>query len=100
MDDDAIAALTKASKTSEAKMQEMVRHNQFLENLEERKYELEKRKEDRESQSWKGKSDELSYKMQLLERYNQLKSLHNWTDEQIISFYPDMKQIVDAKNMS
>ena len=97
LNEDAIEALAKASKTSEAKMMELKRHHEFLERLEERKLELEQKREERESNSWKGKSDELDYKMQLLRRYNELKLEHEWSDEQIISFYPDMKQIVQAK---
>jgi hypothetical protein len=100
MDDDAIAALTQASKASEAKMHELVRHHQFLENLEERKIKLHEKKEERESNSdkWKGKTGELEYKMKLLERYKELKETYHWDDAQIIAFCPDMKQIVEAKS--
>jgi hypothetical protein len=97
LDDDAMAALNEASATSKHRMDELVRHNQFIEKLEERKLELEEKREQRATVSWQGKTDELQYKMQLLERYNQLKKTHKWTDEQIIAFYPDMKQIIDAK---
>ena len=75
----------------------MVRHNQFLEKLEEKKLKLEEKREDRESTSWRGKSDELDYKMKLLQKYTELRESHHFTDEQIVAFYPDMKQIVDAK---
>ena len=37
------------------------------------------------------------YKMKLLQKYTELREKHNFTDEQIVSFYPDMKQIVEAK---
>jgi hypothetical protein len=98
LDDDAMAALNEASATSKHRMDELVRHNQFIEKLEERKLALEEKREQRATVSWQGKTDELQYKMQLLEHYNQLKKTHKWTDEQIIAFYPDMKQIIDAKN--
>jgi hypothetical protein len=97
MDDETIAALAEASKTSKHRMNEMVRHNQFIERLEERKLALEEQRERRAEVSWQGKADELQYKMQLLERYNQLKKKHQWTDEQIVTFYPDMSQIVKAQ---
>ena len=97
MDDKAITALSEASKASEAKMKEMVRHNQFLEKLEEKKLVLEQKREERESTSWRGKSDELDYKMKLLQRYTELRDVHHFSDDQIVAFYPDMKQIVEAK---
>jgi hypothetical protein len=97
LEDDGVAALAEASKTSKARMMELVRHNQFIERLEERKLTLEEKKERRLEISWQGKADELQYKMQLLERYDQLKKKKNWSDQQIITFYPDMKQIVDAQ---
>jgi hypothetical protein len=100
MDDDGIAALTEASKTSKDRMTEMVRHNHFIEQLEERKLALEEQKERRATISWHGKAEELQYKMQLLERYNQLKKKYQWNDEQIVSFYPDMEQIVKAQKSS
>jgi hypothetical protein len=49
MDDDALNELAKTSKTSEAKMNEMVRHHQFLEKLEAKKFDLEQKREERES---------------------------------------------------
>jgi hypothetical protein len=97
LDGDALHALSEASATSKHRMDELVRHNQFIEKLEERKLALEEQKEHRAQISWQGKADELQYKMQLLERYNQLKKTHKWSDEQIIAFYPDMKQVIEAK---
>ncbi len=97
MDDEAVAALAQASKTSEAEMKELVRHHHFSEKLEEKKFLLEQKREEREAKSWKDKSDELEYKMKLLDKYNELKNTHEWDDQQILSFYPDMKQIIDAR---
>jgi hypothetical protein len=42
--------------------------------------------------------EELDYKMKLLERYRQLKETHGWSDDQIVAFCEDMRQIVEAKN--
>ena len=109
MGDEAVSALQQASKTSEAKMSETVRHHKFLENLEERKLDLEKKKEDREQKkedrekkkderdAWRGKTDELDYKMKLLEKYQQLKDAYGWDDKQILAFYPDMEEVIKAK---
>jgi hypothetical protein len=97
LDDEAIQALSAASKTSEARMSEIVRHNMFIEKLEREKIDLQKRREERELQSYDRKSQELDYKMKLLERYKQLKDTYEWSDEQIVSFYPDMKVVMDAQ---
>jgi hypothetical protein len=104
MDDEGVAALADASKASRGRVEELKRHHKFIEQMEERKMgienrkiELEEKKERRLEVSWQGKADELHYKMQLLERYNQLRKKQQWSDQQIISFYPDMKQIVDSQ---
>jgi hypothetical protein len=97
LDDDALKALSADSKTSEAKMKELVRHHQFIEGLERRKIELDEQRFEKETNSWRGKSDELDYKMKLLVQYNELKENYGWTDEQILKFYPDMKVIVEAQ---
>jgi hypothetical protein len=97
IDDEALAALQSASQTSQLKMNELVRHHKFLEVLEEKKLSLEEKKEKREAASWKGKTDELDYKMQLIQRYKQLKDDFDWDDDQILSFYPDMEQVIKAQ---
>jgi hypothetical protein len=97
LDDDALQALQQATETSARKMDELVRHHKFLEALEEKKLQLQAKKDEREARSWKGKSEELDYKMQLLRRYQELKDQFAWNDTQILAFYPDMKQVVEAK---
>jgi hypothetical protein len=92
LDGDGLEVLNEATQVSKDRMNEMVRHNQFIEKLEERKLALEEKK------VWQCKTDELEYKMRLLERYNQLKENRHWTDKKIIAFYPDMKQIVEAES--
>jgi hypothetical protein len=121
--DDAVEVFTEASKNSKEKMDEMVRHNQFIEKLEERKMVLEEEKKNLEERkvvleeekrdleerkvvieekkmhqaSWQNKNDKLQYQMQLLDQYNNLKQNHNWSDERIVAFNPDMKLIVDSE---
>ena len=102
VDEETIAALNQASQNSAAKMAEMKRHHQFLEKIEERKQAIEEKRLELEqsketTNSWKGKYSELEYKMQLLQRYEELKD-RGWSDERIMAFYPDMKQIVDTTN--
>jgi hypothetical protein len=99
MDNGALAAFAQASKVSEAKMNELARHHQFLEKLEERKLQLNERREERESQNgqWKDKTDELEYKMKLLEKYKELKDKYGWADAQILALCPEMEPIITAK---
>jgi predicted nuclease with TOPRIM domain len=101
MDDDALTALAQASKTSEAKMNKLVRHHQFLENLEERKLQLHEKREERESKNgqWKDKTDELEYKMKLLEKYKELKDKYGWTDAQVLALCPEMEPIINARHL-
>jgi hypothetical protein len=101
MDDQALSLLTDASQMSERKMAEMVRHNKMVEEREQKKYELELQREDRERKraaldAWKGKSDELEYKMKLLDRYKDFREVHGWSDEQILAFCPDMSAVIAA----
>jgi hypothetical protein len=98
MDDEAIEALSKASKTSEAKMKELVRHHKFLEGLEEKKLAIEEARENREVK--RSQIDDLEYKMKLVEKYKELKSTYSWNDDQIVTFFPEMKQVVDAQKNS
>jgi hypothetical protein len=97
MSDEAMKMLNDASAASKEKHKELVRHHAFLEKLEERKCKLAEAREHRESTSWKGKSEELDYKMKLLQKYQQLKDDFGWDDDQIVDFYPDMAQVVKAK---
>ena len=96
MDAETLTLLGDTKKANEDRMQEMARHNKAMESMEQQKFALEKQKV--ESMSWKGKSDQLEYKMNLLSRYEQLKEDKNWSDEQIIQFFPDMKEVIAAKN--
>ena len=78
-------------------MNELVRHHQFVEQLEGARLKLEQQREERESKSAKGKIDELDYKMKLLEQYKKLKDDYQWTNAQIVAFCPDMRMIVEAE---
>ena len=80
------------------RMDEMIRHDHFMEMMEDRKFALAQKREERESNSWKGKSEELEYKMKLLEQYNVMKEKYGWDDEQILAFYRNMAEVVMAKH--
>jgi hypothetical protein len=47
---------------------------------------------------WHGKNEELNYKMNLMERYEQFRNKFGWTDAQILAFYPDMAQVIQARD--
>ena len=98
-DDEAISILGEAHKRSVAKMEELVRHHKMIETMESRKFELEMKKAEREEKqaaidSWKGKSAELDYKMNLLKRYKEMRDELRWDNNQILAFCPDMEEII------
>jgi hypothetical protein len=109
IDHSAIAALTAGNKAMTRQMEEQARHNKVVEAVESRRVALEEEKEKREavrlsleqdkfnSMAWKGKNDELNFKMNLLSKYEDLKRDNGWSDEQIVTFFPDMQQVVEAK---
>ena len=71
----------------------MVQHNMMVEDLAKQKYLLEMKREEREKhkselEAWKGKSQELDYKMNLLKRYKEFRDEYGWNDDQIIAFCP------------
>ena len=45
---------------------------------------------------WRGRNDELDYKMNLIERYRDLKEKKGMNDQQIITLFPEMQQIMLA----
>lgn len=112
LDDDAVTILDDASKRSEERMKEMIRHHKILESMESKKLELQKlnedakleldkKREEREEKlaafdTWKGKTAELDYKMNLLQRYKEMKDNLHWSDEQIVAFFPDMEQVINS----
>ena len=96
IDDDTLTLLGDSKSANEDRMKEMARHNKVVESMEQQKLALEKQKA--ESMSWKGKSDQLDYKMNLLARFEQLKHEKKWNDEQILKFFPDMAEVIAARN--
>jgi hypothetical protein len=79
MDDSAVPAVTAGNKAIKQRIEEQVRHNKFVEDMEKRCVLLEEKQEEREairlnlkqnkfkSMSWQDKSDELNYKKQFTE---------------------------------
>jgi hypothetical protein len=107
VDDDALAMLTAATDQSFVKNKEMVRHNKFLEMVEERRLSLEQRREDRlqfmmhleqeklKQGEWKEKTDKLAYKVKLLHEFKQLVSTGMGTRE-IVTLFPEMAEVSHA----
>ena len=101
LDDDAATILDDASKRSEERMREMIRHHKILESMEDAKLELEKKREVREEKlaafnTWKGKTAELDYKMNLLHRYKEMQDNLGWSDDQIVAYFPDMEHVINS----
>jgi hypothetical protein len=103
MDDSEVQALAGGNKAMEERMRELARHNKAVEDMEKRRFQLEESRlnfleQNRfKSMSWQGKNEELNYKMNLLARYEQFKKDFNWTDNHIISYCPDMAQVIEAR---
>jgi hypothetical protein len=86
--------LSISKEQSKLKMKETLRHNQVIENLERKKIQLELNK--LKQLAWKGKSQELEYKMKLMREYASL--IHNgWSDGMILEMIPDMAIVVEAQ---
>eukprot|EP00980_Cylindrotheca_fusiformis_P021323 scaffold8212_cov93-Cylindrotheca_fusiformis.AAC.3 len=65
---------------------ELNRHHKAMERLEEKKL---------KTLSWKGKNDELEYKMNLLRKYQEIKTNFGWSDAKISQLFPDMQQVME-----
>jgi hypothetical protein len=104
MDDKTVEMLQEASKVSRQKVVELNRHNKRLEDVEERKLALQLKQDEREqkrfeTQQWKGRSDELDYKVKLVREYNSLKT-QGLTNEQIIALFPEMASVINTLEMN
>lgn len=107
LDDDTTEMLGMANNHSQTKIDELKRHNTELEKIEKRKLEIEIKKDEREEKrmqqediriqqdAWKGKNEELAYKVSLVSEYKNLKR-QKWTKEQILLMFPDMKFIAET----
>jgi hypothetical protein len=107
MDDNTVAMLAEGNKMSKEKMQETARLNRQIEMVEKQKLELDKRKEEQEdirldldkkkfkSMEWKGRSDELDYKMKLVQDYKDLVA-SGMSNTQIVMMFPEMQAVIDA----
>jgi hypothetical protein len=91
-------ALRTATKSADDRMAEIARHNKRIEDIESMKVEIESRKAD--TLAWKSKNDELEYKMNLFRKYEEMKEKPGWTKKRILRFYPDMKEVIEAEDLS
>ena len=107
MDDDISAAMNEAATAAHNRLSEMQRHNKALEDIEKARYDLERKRDEREalrlqlekhrldSMSWKSKSEELEYQMKLVSKYHEIRKKFHWSDKQIVKHFPSMKQVID-----
>eukprot|EP00980_Cylindrotheca_fusiformis_P001298 scaffold333_cov133-Cylindrotheca_fusiformis.AAC.24 len=83
VEDSIVAAIIESNEAANLRMMEISRHNKVMESIETKKA------------KWKGKNEELEYKMNLLAKFESMKD-RGWSDKRIVRFYPDMKQVVKA----
>jgi hypothetical protein len=107
MDGETVELLAESTRASKLRMQETLRHNKAVEVVEKERLELEKKKEQREdlrldldqqrfaALQWKGKSDELDYKVKLVRECRSLRE-QGMTDDQITTLFPEMKSVLEA----
>jgi hypothetical protein len=91
-DDETVALLSTANESAENRMKELQRHNEQIEQIEREKVDLERKKLG--VLEWKGKSDELDYKMKLVRQYQELKA--TMSDSQILRMFPEMDSVINA----
>jgi hypothetical protein len=95
MDENTVQLLSAANESSKEKMNELKRHHHQLETIEIEQLDLEKKKYD--DLKWKGRSDELDYKMKLIADYQKLKE-QGMTDDRIACFFQEMKAVIEVFN--
>jgi hypothetical protein len=100
LDEETERLFSNANSNSKEKFEEIVRHNRAMEELEKKKELREENKilllekqEDRNS--WKGKNDELDYKVRLVTNYKNLQQ-SGMSTQQIMALFPEMKSVIDA----
>eukprot|EP00980_Cylindrotheca_fusiformis_P024072 scaffold11503_cov76-Cylindrotheca_fusiformis.AAC.2 len=87
IDDSAVAAIADSNAAADSRTNELARHNKVMESIETSKV------------KWKGKNEELEYKMNLLDNFESMKD-KGWSDKKIVKFFPDMKQVIEADTSS
>jgi predicted RNA-binding Zn ribbon-like protein len=91
LDEKTISLFTNSSSEFKTeKMEETVRHNKAMEKA---------KLEEVAIMSWKGKSDQTNYKMQLIDQYEKL-SAKGYSQKKIIRLFPEMKPIAETMEAS
>lgn len=89
LDDNTLSIMDIANEQSKEKLAEQKRHNFIIEQSEAKKG---KREETRlELDAWKGRNDELSYKVNLVNQYNDLRK--SLSKQQILDLFPMMRNV-------
>ena len=97
MDASTVAMLGEATKSSKSRHLEQERHNKRMESINQQKISIER---DRLlAVSWKAKDDEMKYKVNMVQRYNELR-MSGMSDDAIVRFIPALKEYIDAMNGS
>jgi hypothetical protein len=82
LDDESVAMLKGTVDTNKQRMEEEARHNKVMEGIE----------------LQKNKRYKLEYTMDLVDRYETMKS-KGWSKKKILRLIPDMKEIIEAEEM-
>jgi hypothetical protein len=82
LDDESVAMLKGTVDTNKQRMEEEARHNKVMEGIE----------------LQKNKRYKLEYTMDLVDRYETMKS-KGWSKKKILRLIPDMKEIIEAEDM-
>ena len=76
----------------------MTRHHQQIENIENKRLKLEEKRQEielkkMETMEWRGKADQLSYKVKLVKEYQNLVT-SGMSNEQIEQLFPEMDEVI------
>jgi len=98
-----ISKRDKITLFDEDQMKDLFKASQAQEQLEARRLELEGRRleieEERKiAEDWKSKRDQLSYRMEQIQKYTELRDQYHLSDEKILELFPDMEQVVKTMN--
>jgi hypothetical protein len=90
LDDNTLSMLDIANQQSIEKLAEQKRHNRIVEKS---NIEKNKREETRlQLESWKGRNDELNYKVNLVSQYTSLRN-QGLTQQQVLHMFPEMQSV-------
>jgi hypothetical protein len=95
MDENTVRVLEEGTKFSKEKIKETMRHNKHMESMEKARLEIETKR--LKSEEWKGKSEELDYKMKLVRQCQELQA-SGMSESKIVRLFLEMQSVIAALN--